>query len=166
MGTCNEENERRFTGGFILFGLVASSSASNLGDAGAKPDVFCKVIKEPDPALMGSWKCTFERRTEEGTWESNPAEYRLIKYEDKYALYFYRVSRGGKKKYTGWREWTINGTEIPVDTGGQDLLQNGEVFLVWQDGKPTKMTRTGSSVIRHQKKPGLPANQASSIHQI
>ncbi len=128
---------------FILFGLVASSSASNLGDAGAKPDVFCKVIEGPDPALMGSWKCTFERRTEEGTWESNPAEYRLIKYEDKYALYFYRVSRGGKKKYMGWREWTINGTEIQSDTGVKIFTRNGEVFLVWQDGKPTKMTRTG-----------------------
>jgi hypothetical protein len=128
----------------ILFlSFVVDSSASNLGGASGKPDVFCKVIKEPDPALMGSWKCMFERRLEEGGWETDPVEYRLIKYEDKYALYFYRVSRGGKKKYIGWREWTINGTEILSDTGVKIFTQNGEVFFVWQDGKPTRMTRTG-----------------------
>jgi hypothetical protein len=127
----------------ILLGSVAYSSASNLGGASGKPDVFCQVMKEPDPALMGSWKCMFERQLEEGGWESNPVEYRLIKYEDKYALYFYRVSRGGKKKYMGWREWTINGTEILSDSGVKIFTQNGEVFFVWQGGKPTKMTRTG-----------------------
>lgn len=85
----------------------------------------------------------FERQLEEGGWDTDPVEYRLIKYEDKYALYFYRVSRGGKKKYMGWREWTINGTEVLSDTGVKIFTQNGEVFFVWQDGKPTKMTRTG-----------------------
>jgi hypothetical protein len=128
----------------ILFlSFVVDSSASNLGGASGKPDVFCKVIKEPDPALMGSWKCMFERKLEEGGWETDPVEYRLLKYEDKYALYFFRVSRGGKKKYIGWREWTINGTEILSDTGVKIFTQNGEVFFVWQDGKPTKMTRIG-----------------------
>jgi len=127
----------------LLLIFVACPSASNLGGASGKPDVFCQVIKEPDPALMGSWKCMFERKLEEGGWDTDPAEYRLIKYEDKYALYFFRVSRGGKKKYIGWREWTINGTEILSDTGVKIFTQNGEVFFVWQDGKPTKMTRIG-----------------------
>ena len=127
----------------LLLGFVADSSASNLGGSSEKPDVFCRVTKEPDPALMGSWKCMFERKLEEGGWDTDPVEYRLIKYEDKYALYFYRVSRGGKKKYMGWREWTINGPEILSDTGVKIFTQNGEVFFVWQDGKPTKMTRTG-----------------------
>ena len=124
-----------------ILGLGTYSCASNLEGSKGKPDVFCRVIKEPDPLLMGSWKCMFERRIEEGGWESNPVEYRLVKYEDKYALYFYRVSRGGKKKYMGWRDWTINGTEIQSDTGVRIFTQNGEVFFVWQDGKPTKMTR-------------------------
>jgi hypothetical protein len=127
----------------ILLGLVASSAASNLGGASGKPDVFCQVTKEPDPLLMGSWKVMFERRLEEGGWDTDPAEYRLIKYEDKYALYFYRVSRGGKKKYIGWRDWTINGTEIQSNTGVRIFTKDGEVFFVWQDGKPTKMTRIG-----------------------
>jgi len=129
--------------GVILLGLAVCASASNLGAAGEKPDVFCQVIKEPDPLLMGSWKCMFERRLEEGGWEDNPAEYRLVKYEDKYALYFYRVSRGGKKKYMGWREWTIDGAQITSDTGVRIFTENGQVFFVWQDGKPVKMTRIG-----------------------
>jgi hypothetical protein len=127
----------------ILLGLAASSAASNLGGATGKPDVFCQVIKEPDPLLMGSWKCMFERRLEEGGYETNPAEYRLIKYEDKYALYFYRVSRGGKKQYMGWRDWTINGTQITSDSGVRIFVEKGEVFFAWQDGKPVKMTRIG-----------------------
>ncbi len=126
-----------------LLAFTACASASNLGGASEKPDVFCRVIKEPDPLLMGSWKCMFERRLEEGGWDTDPAEYRLLKYEDKYALYFYRVSRGGKKKYMGWREWTINGAQITSDVGVKIYTENGEVFFVWQDGKPTKMTRTG-----------------------
>lgn len=127
----------------VLVGVPGYSSASFVTELKEKPDVFCRVIKEPDPILMGSWKCTFERNLEEGGWETNPAEYRLMKYEDKYALYFYRVSRGGKKKYMGWREWTINGTQITSDSGVRIYTENGQVFFVWQDGKPTKMTRTG-----------------------
>jgi hypothetical protein len=127
----------------ILLGLTAFSAASNLGGATGKPDVFCEVIKEPDVLLMGSWKCMFERRLEEGGYETNPAEYRLIKYEDKYALYFYRVARGGKKQYMGWRDWTINGTQITSDSGVRIFVEKGEVFFAWQDGKPVKMTRIG-----------------------
>jgi hypothetical protein len=127
----------------VLLGLPGYSSAFNLGGTKDKPDVFCRVLKEPEPILMGSWKCTFERNLEEGGWETNPAEYRLVKYEDKYALYFTRVSRGGKKQYMGWREWTLNGTQITSDTGVRIFTENGQVFFVWQDGKPTKMTRTG-----------------------
>lgn len=127
----------------ILLGLASSLSASNLGGATGKPDVFCRVLKEPDPLLMGSWKCMFERRLEEGGYETNPAEYRLIKYEDKYALYFYRVSRGGKKQYMGWREWTIDGTQILSDTGLRIFVEKGEVFFAWQGEKPVKMTRLG-----------------------
>ena len=127
----------------ILLGLTVCASASNLGGASGKPDVFCQVIKEPDPHLMGSWKVMFERRLEEGGWDTDPAEYRLLKYEDKYALYFYRVSRGGKKKYMGWRDWTIDGNQITSKTGVRIFTENGEVFFVWQDGKPVKMTRIG-----------------------
>ena len=125
----------------VLLGFTACASIPKVQWGSEKPDVFCRVINEPDPLLMGSWKCIFERRLEEGGYETNPAEYRLLKYGDNYALYFSRVSRGGKKRYAGWREWTINGTRITSDTGVSIYMEKGEVFLVWQDGKPTKMTR-------------------------
>ncbi len=128
----------------FLFGFTGYASPSYVDTIKEKPDVFCRVLKEPDPMLLGSWKCTFERPLEEGGWETNPAEYRLIKHDGKYALYFYRISRGGKKKYMGWRDWTIDGTQITSDTGVKIFTQDGQVFFVWQNGKPTKMTRIGA----------------------
>jgi hypothetical protein len=125
----------------IMLGLVALSIASNLSQSTGKPNLFCQVLKEPDPLLMGSWKCMFDRHLEEGGRETNPAEYRLIKYEDKYALYFFRASRGGKKRYMGWREWTINGTQITSDSGVKIFVEKGDVFFLWRDGTPVKMTR-------------------------
>lgn len=127
-----------------LLGLTGYSAAFNFEGAGGKPDVFCHVLKEPEPILMGSWKCMFDRKLEEGGWETNPAEYRLIKYEDKYALYFSRISRGGKKRYMGWRDWTIDGAQITSDSGIRIYAEDGQVFFVWQDGPPTRMTRTGT----------------------
>lgn len=127
----------------VILGLTGCAAASNLEGASGKPDVFCRVLKEPEPILMGSWKCMFERKLEEGGWDTDPAEYRLIRYEDKYALYFNRVSRGGKKRYMGWRDWTIDGTQITSETGVRIFSEGGQVFFVWQDGTPTRMTRTG-----------------------
>jgi hypothetical protein len=125
----------------ILLGLAAFSTASNIGQAIGKPDVFCQVLKEPDPLLIGSWTCIFERAIEDGKRETNPAEYRLIKSENQYALYFYRTSRDGRKRYMGWREWTINGTQITSGSGVRIFVENGEIFFAWKDGTPVKMTR-------------------------
>jgi hypothetical protein len=125
----------------IMLGLAALSVASNLIQSTGEPNLFCQVLKEPDPLLMGSWKCVFERHLDEGGRETNPAEYRLIKYEGKYALYFYRTSRGTKKRYMGWREWTINGTQITSDSGVKIFVEKGDVFFLWRDGTPVKMTR-------------------------
>jgi hypothetical protein len=127
----------------FFLGLAACASISNLGGAEEKPDVFCRIVKEPDLMLMGSWKCNFESDLEGGGRGWNVAEYRLAKYEDKYALYFYRVSLDRKKPFRGWRAWTINGTEITSDTGVKIYTQDGQVFFVWQNGKPIKMTRIG-----------------------
>lgn len=132
-----------FTVVFALCAATEPSRAGNLENIAGEPTAFCTVLKEPDPVLLGSWKCMFERRTEEGTYETNPVEYLLRKYGDKYALYFYRIARDGRKQYMGWRPWTINGSEIIADTGVKIVAKDGEVFFVWTDGKPTKMTRTG-----------------------
>jgi hypothetical protein len=128
----------------VLFGLVGCASLSNMmTGAEGKPDNFCRVIKEPDAMLMGSWKVEFESTLDTGGAGSNTAEYRLIKYEDKYALYFYRVYLDRKKPYMGWRDWTIDGTQITSDTGVTIFTRDGQVFLQWQSGKPVKMYRSG-----------------------
>ena len=93
--------------------------------------------------LMGSWTCNFEADLEGGGWDTNHAEYRLIKYDDKYALYFYRVAGGPKKRYMGWRDWTIDGAQITSNTGVTIFTRNGEVFFVWQGGNPIKMMHIG-----------------------
>jgi hypothetical protein len=128
----------------VFIGLAGCASMSNqLAGAEGKPDVFCRILKEPDPLLMGSWKVTYESTLDTGGAASNTAEYRLIKVEDKYALYFYRVSLDRKKRYMGWREWTINGTDISSVTGVRIFTRDGQVFLEWQGEQPTKMYRTG-----------------------
>jgi hypothetical protein len=128
----------------VFFGLVGCASMSGqLDGAAGKPDAFCRVLKEPDPMLMGSWKVSYEGSLDTGGTGSNTAEYRLIKYEDQYALYFYRVSLDRKKRYMGWRDWTINGTEITSTTGVKIFTRDGQVFLEWQGEKPTKMYRSG-----------------------
>jgi len=128
----------------IFLGFLGCASVSNYSDgAVGKPDSFCRVITEPDPMLMGSWKVNYEAKLDTGGSGSNTAEYRLIKYDDKYALYFYRVSLDRKKRYMGWREWTINGTEITSDTGVKIYTRDNQVFLEWQGERPVKMYRSG-----------------------
>jgi hypothetical protein len=78
---------------------------------------------------------------EEGATDTNPAKYRLIKVGDQYALYFERIARGGKKRYMGWRDWTINGREINSGQEVRIYADKGEVFFCWKDEKPVKMTR-------------------------
>jgi hypothetical protein len=127
----------------VVFGCGTFSMDTKPAELGT-PTVFCNVSRPPAPELMGGWKCIFGRYMEKGETESNSAEYWLVKYDDKYALYFHRVSRMGRKKYSGWRAWSINGNEIISDTVVRIFTQNGEVYFVWENEPPTKMTRIQS----------------------
>ena len=114
-------------------------------DVSGKPDVFCKVIKEPDPLLLGGWKCVhhgYDIKLHKYT--DQPAEYWLVKYGNQYGLYFYRV-KADTKPYKGWRECTINGTAITSRTGFSITVKDGEVYYNWGGDKSTKMTRTESN---------------------
>ena len=114
-------------------------------DVAGKPDVFCKVIKEPDPLLLGGWKCVhhgYDIKLHKYTDE--PAEYWLVKYGNQYGLYFYRV-KADTKPYKGWRECTINGASITSRTGFNITVKDGEVYYKWGGDKPTKMTRIESN---------------------
>ncbi len=114
-------------------------------DQNMKPTVFCTVLKEPDPILLGGWKCIFRLQLDKGEVDTNPAEYWLIKIGDQYALYFDRIARNGKKRYMGWKDWSVNGKQI---TSGKEIrihTENGQVFFTWKDEAPVKMTKIDPS---------------------
>lgn len=115
-------------------------------DIAGKPSVFCKVLKEPNPLLLGRWKCLWERYIQKtGATDPNPIEYYLAKYGDQYAIYFFRSKEGGEKIYSSWREFTIDGNTIKSDTGVKIYTENGEVYFQFQSDAPVKMTRVGGN---------------------
>jgi hypothetical protein len=109
-----------------------------------KPDVFCEVIKKPSPLLMGAWQCSFTRYVGRSHPDENYVMYELIKYDDKYALYFYRVWKKGKKKKKEWKNWTINGEEILGEArfGVKIFVRGGDVYFTIRGlVAPAKMSR-------------------------
>jgi hypothetical protein len=125
----------------LLCAFLGCATALNIREN--PPDVFCKVIQEPHPLLMGTWECSFDRGVGTPDYDSNYVKYNLVKYEDKYALYFYRV--WSKKKRDGWRDFIINGQDIigtPEKFGLRIFVQGDDVYLTIRglDG-PVKMTR-------------------------
>jgi hypothetical protein len=108
-----------------------------------KPHVFCKVIQAPSPLLMGTWQCSFARYVGRSQPDENYVMYKLIKYDDKYALYFYRTWKKGRKKKNEWKNWTINGDEILGETrfGVKIFVQGGDVYFTIRGlVKPAKMS--------------------------
>ncbi len=66
-------------------------------DPKVKPNAFCKVLSEPDPRLVGGWKCSFPLHLERGEPDVNSDKYWLYKFGDCYGLYLDRIARDGKK---------------------------------------------------------------------
>ena len=111
-------------------------------DVAGDPDPPMKVLRKPDPLLLGHWRCTHITtvvKTDEKFKE--PIEYWLLEKGDRYGLYFYRHKRGGEKRYRGWRGWTIDGDRIVSDVGVTIFVKDGEVYYEWKKDPPTKMTR-------------------------
>jgi len=128
----------------FLFIFVGCSNMSVIRskDIAETPTTYCKVAKDPNPLLLGGWKCGYNRSFADSLeYDFNPIAYWLVKKDDKYALYFYRATRGGAKRFVGWRDWTINGDEIYSDTGVRFIVKNGDVYYIWEGQKPEKMTR-------------------------
>ena len=131
----------------FFFALVGCTTKGKtpFDDAKLKPDAFCEVIQEPDPLLMGVWECSFTRYVGKSRPDKNYFKYRLIQYDDKYALYTHRIWKGGKKEDAEWESWTINGQEIlgePRRFGVKIFVQEGDVyFTIRQLEEPAKMSR-------------------------
>jgi len=107
-----------------------------------KPDAFCDVIQKPDPLLMGTREGRFTRAEDWADLDKNYIKYKLIKYDDKYALYFYRTWHSGKRKVREWKKWSINGKEITGDFGVRIFVQGGNVLFTMRGVKePAQMLR-------------------------
>ena len=72
---------------FVGCGIKGGKSFSDL----EQPDVFCEVIQKPDPLLMGTWEGHYTRAADVAKMDKNYIKYRLIEYDGKYALNFYRT---------------------------------------------------------------------------
>jgi hypothetical protein len=124
---------------FVGCGIKGGKSFSDL----EQPDAFCEVIQKPDPLLMGTWEGHYTRTTTKGM-DKNYIKYRLIEYDGKYALYFYRTWQSGQKKVKQWKKWTINGQEIsaPGGYGVSIFVRGSDVYFTIRGLKePVKMSR-------------------------
>jgi hypothetical protein len=129
-------------GSFVFTTGDATAQGIKRSDVEGEPSVYLKVIKEPDPALMGGWKIEWRRHRERGSRiDINPVQYWLVKRGDRYALYFYRIKREVGKRFIGWQEWTANGNEIVSGTGIRFLARDGNVYFQWKDDQPVQMSR-------------------------
>src|SRR5512140_3086196 len=105
-------------------GLNAISSDNTAGT----PTVYAKVLKEPNPLLMGHW-----RRIPPAEF-NHPwlFDYILVKKGDKYAVYYFYDSRDNKQHgyFSGWAAFTIDGDTM---TSGEDgtifYVKGGEVLM-------------------------------------
>jgi len=130
----------------FLITLVGCATKGNTPsyDSELKPDTFCEVIQKPVTLLMGTWECRFTRASGTAKADKNYVKYQLVKYEDKYGLYFYRTWRSGKKKKTEWKNWTINGQEILGEPqfGVKIFVQGSDVYFIIRGlEEPVKMSR-------------------------
>ena len=129
----------------LLLGCAASivlAAEISSSDVASKPNVFCTLVKEPNPALLGHYGCVHRKlneKTNEYTME--PIEYWLVKFGDKYGLYFHRVKDGEGKIYRGWRQWYLEGDKINSGESSQIFVKDGDIYFGWKHDKPTKMIR-------------------------
>lgn len=135
----------------LLFpaGAAARPDGITPGDIAGRPDKFCKVVKEPNPLLLGGWKGVHENfRPKLGAFQKEPVEFYLKKVDDRYALYFYRFKKeSDEKKFRGWREWEVDGDQIRSETGVRLFVRDGKVYYSWKNDKPTQL-------LRHEKLEG------------
>lgn len=127
---------------WAYFVVAVLGAEISRGDVSGKPEVYAKVVQQPNPVLLGHWGCTHTTKVfKTGEIFTEPIEYWLLKVEDRYALYFYRYKHGKEKKYRGWREWTVKTDEISSPPEISIFAKDGAVYYQWKDDKPTQMTR-------------------------
>ena len=132
---------------FLAFSLAFVGCAAKQGvtNPAEKPDVFCQVEQPPNPLLMGTWEGAFRQRGEEFP---SYIKYTLVKYQDNYAINFFRSWKQGRKRNSGWRSWIVNENQItglPRKFGVRIFVKGQDVYFIMRDmDKPVKMTRVSS----------------------
>ena len=121
----------------MLAGCKSLNSISDQDVAGT-PSVYAKVLKEPNPLLMGHYRRSAPAELSK-PWTFN---YCLVKKGDKYAV-FYDYDSRKKDNFHGWADFTVNGDSL---TSGVD----GVVFYV-KDGR-VYMQYPGRDVPYHMDK--------------
>lgn len=112
---------------FVALASCRSLNSISDEDVAGTPTTYAKVIKEPNPLLMGHWR------------RSQPANYNkpwlfgydLVKKGDKYAVFYFYDSRK-KNAFHGWADFTIDGDRITSGVDGVVFyVENGEVFMLY-----------------------------------
>ena len=125
----------------LAFAGCSVKGAKSLTDLG-EPNAFCQVIQKPDPLLLGTWEGRYTRDADISDLDKNYIKYRLIEYQGKYALYFYRTWHSGQRKIREWKKWAINGQEITGSYGVKIFVQDSNVYYTIRGLKqPAKMSR-------------------------
>ena len=115
---------------FLVASLVlllagCAGGAAMQKELAGEPTVYAKVLKAPDPLLVG---CYMRSRPSEYR-RPNSYRYCLVKKGDKYAVYY--DWRDGKtlEEHKGWMPFTINGDRMTSDTEPSTyLVKDGSVW--------------------------------------
>ncbi|EFL51778.1 conserved hypothetical protein [Solidesulfovibrio fructosivorans JJ]] len=105
--------------------LAGCGGAASKMELAGEPTVYARVLKAPDPLLMG---CYLRSRPSE-YHRPNSYQYCLVKKGDKYAVYY--DWRDGKtlEEHKGWMPFTINGDRLVSDTEPSTyLVKDGSVW--------------------------------------
>jgi len=139
---------------FAFSGCITSNTSPNItaGTVSEKPTIFCTVLNEPDPMLIGGWQCRTIPDSSRSKGVSpiafnDPVEYWLVKNGNRYALYYYFKSPNSSN--IGWKPFIVNGNEIRFSRDGKTpssgyrkfMTKNGKVYFVPPNGEKNEMTR-------------------------
>jgi hypothetical protein len=114
--------------GFVFLMMLTSCvTVGGISDEerASQPTIFAKVLKEPNPSLLGFWR----RETPDGLNKPWVFQYYLTKVGDKYAVYYFYDSHK-KNMHKGWADFTINGDIMTSGVDGVTIfVKEGKVCM-------------------------------------
>lgn len=110
-----------------LFALAGCNIRNTITaeDMAEPPAVLAKVLKEPDPLLLGR----YHRPNPSGFNRPWSFDYWMVKRDGGYAVYYRYASPQGKS-FRGWAGFTIEGGRMTSDVDGVVFyVEGGAVFM-------------------------------------